>query len=310
MDKRDLITNLLSNLNLRLMGKEETNTLAAACLLAGGHLLLEDVPGVGKTTLGKTMADSISASFGRIQFTPDTLPSDVTGMSIYDMKNAEFVHRDGVIMNQIVLGDEINRTSPKTQAALLEAMAEGHVTVDGEMFDLPKPFMVIATQNPVEFLGTYPLPEAQLDRFMIRLSIGYPDKNNELELMRAFISGSKDEAIEAVCQAEDILDLQNEVAKVKLSDGMLEYIENIVALTREESRFRLGVSPRGMLHLVRLSQSYAYIEGRDYVIPDDVKKVADCCLAHRLHLTSEAQMKGENVSTILTAIVLSVKVPT
>lgn len=306
---KELVEKLQNNLNEKLVGKEETTKLALACLLAGGHLLLEDVPGVGKTTLGKTMADSMSVKFGRVQFTPDTLPSDIVGMSLYDMKSGEFVHRDGVVMNNIVLGDEINRTSPKTQASLLEAMAEGRVTVDGESFNLPEPFMVIATQNPVEFLGTYPLPEAQLDRFMMRLSIGYPDEENEKNLMKSFLSGNKEQAVEAVCKAEDIMELQKEVTEVEVSDRLIEYIENIILETRKESRFKLGISPRGMLHLVRLSQSFAYLNNRNYVIPDDVKAVAECCLAHRLVLTSEAMMKGEVVSKILKALILKVKIP-
>lgn len=306
---KELVEKFQNNLNEKLVGKEETTKLALACLLAGGHLLLEDAPGVGKTTLGKTMADSMSVKFGRVQFTPDTLPSDIVGMSLYDMKSGEFVHRDGVVMNNIVLGDEINRTSPKTQASLLEAMAEGRVTVDGESFNLPEPFMVIATQNPVEFLGTYPLPEAQLDRFMMRLSIGYPDEENEKNLMKSFLSGNKEQAVEAVCKAEDIMELQKEVTEVEVSDRLIEYIENIILETRKESRFKLGISPRGMLHLVRLSQSFAYLNNRNYVIPDDVKAVAECCLAHRLVLTSEAMMKGEVVSKILKALILKVKIP-
>lgn len=306
---KELVEKFQNNLNEKLVGKEETTKLALACLLAGGHLLLEDVPGVGKTTLGKTMADSMSVKFGRVQFTPDTLPSDIVGMSLYDMKSGEFVHRDGVVMNNIVLGDEINRTSPKTQASLLEAMAEGRVTVDGESFNLPEPFMVIATQNPVEFLGTYPLPEAQLDRFMMRLSIGYPDEENEKNLMKSFLSGNKEQAVEAVCKAEDIMELQKEVTEVEVSDRLIEYIENIILETRKESRFKLGISLRGMLHLVRLSQSFAYLNNRNYVIPDDVKAVAECCLAHRLVLTSEAMMKGEVVSKILKALILKVKIP-
>lgn len=306
---KELVEKFQNNLNEKLVGKEEITKLALACLLAGGHLLLEDVPGVGKTTLGKTMADSMSVKFGRVQFTPDTLPSDIVGMSLYDMKSGEFVHRDGVVMNNIVLGDEINRTSPKTQASLLEAMAEGRVTVDGESFNLPEPFMVIATQNPVEFLGTYPLPEAQLDRFMMRLSIGYPDEENEKNLMKSFLSGNKEQAVEAVCKAEDIMELQKAVTEVEVSDRLIEYIENIILETRKESRFKLGISPRGMLHLVRLSQSFAYLNDRNYVIPDDVKAVAECCLAHRLVLTSEAMMKGEVVSKILKALILKVKIP-
>lgn len=212
-------------------------------------------------------------------------------MSVYNMKSGEFEHRDGVVMHQILLADEINRTSPKTQASLLEAMAEGQVTVDGERYILPQPFMVIATQNPVEFLGTYPLPEAQMDRFMMRLSIDYPDRAQELCMASQFLEGKTPDTIERVCCAEDVLRMKQEVMAIGINDMVLGYVEDLIAATREEERFLLGASPRAMLALVRASQAHAYIEGRDYVKPDDVKEIVPAVLLHRLVLTSEAKIR-------------------
>lgn len=271
--------------------------------------MLEDVPGVGKTTLASTLARSTDCSFGRVQFTPDTLPGDIVGMSVYNMKSGEFEHRDGVVMHNILLGDEINRTSPKTQSSLLEAMAERQVTVDGETYRLPEPFMVIATQNPVEFLGTYPLPEAQMDRFMMRLSIGYPDKLQEVRMAFQFLEGKTPDQMTSVCSSKDIAAIKQLVCGVKVTDDLINYMEEIIEQTREEERYRLGASPRALLALLRASQANAFLEGRDYVKPDDVKYVADSVLAHRLVLSSEAQIRKEDVSGILRNLILKVKVP-
>ena len=304
-----MINRLRRQINEYFIGKEEVVDNVLLCLLACGHVLLEDVPGVGKTTLAKTLAGSIDCSFGRIQFTPDTLPSDVVGVSVYNQKTREFEYKEGAVMAQIVLTDEINRTSPKTQASLLEAMAEGSVTVDGTKHLLPEPFMVIATQNPIEFLGTYPLPEAQMDRFMMRLSIGYPSAEGEIALAKKFMEGKTAETMESVCSEKDILAMREAVKAVHVSDAVLEYIRSIVALTREEERFVLGASPRATLFLLSASRARAYLEGRDFVKPDDVKKVAVNVLHHRLVLTSESRIRKEDTDNILKAALLKARVP-
>ncbi len=300
---------LKSNINQFFVGKEEIVEDLLICLLAGGHVLLEDVPGVGKTTLALTLAKSMKSSFGRIQFTPDTLPGDVAGVSVYHMKTGEFVYQPGAVMNQILLADEINRTSPKTQASLLEAMAEGQVTVDGVVHKLPQPFLVIATQNPVEFLGTYPLPEAQMDRFMMRLSIGYPEREQEIKMAEQFLQGRTPDKIQAVCSAEDVLGMREEVAAVTVRENVLGYMENIVNATREETRFVLGASPRALLALIRASQAKAFLQGRDYVKPDDVKAVAKQVLLHRLVLSSEARIQKADAGEVFRSLIVKVKVP-
>jgi len=305
-----VIDQLKAKMQEYFVGKEAVVDDVLVCLLAGGHILLEDVPGVGKTTLARTLAGAVSCDFGRIQFTPDTLPGDVVGTSVYNMKTGEFEYHEGAIMHQIILADEINRTSPKTQASLLEAMEEGQVTIDGQVHKLPKPFMVIATQNPVEFLGTYPLPEAQMDRFMMRLSVGYPSEEEELRLARNFVQGKMSEAISSVCKAEDILEAREKVAAVKITDAVLAYIREIIEKTRNESRLVLGASPRAFLSLIRASQARAFLNGRDYLKPDDVKDVFINVLHHRLVLTSEARIQKEDIDLILRNLIITVKVPT
>lgn len=304
-----MIQKIKENIEDYFVGKEEVIENLLICLLAGGHVLFEDVPGVGKTTLARTLSNTIDATFGRIQFTPDTLPSDVTGVSVYNSGNGKFEYREGAVMKQIVLADEINRTSPKTQAALLEAMCEGQLTVDGEKHLLPEEFMVIATQNPVEFLGTYPLPEAQLDRFMMRLSIGYPDPASEVKMARNMLEGKTLESVKSVCNVEDILSLKKEVREVKVSDKVLEYIDEIVNLTRKAPEFVLGASPRAMLSLVMASKAKAFLAGRNYVKPDDVKAVSVNVLHHRMTLSSEAKIRKESVDRVLTALILKARVP-
>lgn len=296
-------------MNQVIVGKEDVVEKILICLLAGGHILLEDVPGVGKTTLARCLAKSIGCSMGRVQFTPDTLPGDIVGMSIYNMKSGEFEYREGVVMNQILLADEINRTSPKTQASLLEAMAEGQITVDGKVYPLPDPFMVIATQNSVEFMGTYPLPEAQLDRFMMRISIGYPSREQEIRMAAQFLEGKNVNGIGEVCSDQDILELRKAVAEVKVTDIVLGYIEDVIVLTRKESRFLLGASPRAMLALIRAAQAKAFLDGRDYVKPDDVKYVAESVLLHRLTLTSEAKIMKANKASVLSSLILKARIP-
>lgn len=309
MDYFETVKKLQENINRVFVGKEDVVENLLVCLLAGGHVLLEDVPGVGKTTLASVLAKSIDCSFGRIQFTPDTLPGDVSGVSVYNMKTGEFEYRTGVVMNQLLLADEINRTSPKTQASLLEAMAEGQVTVDGIVHKLPQPFMVIATQNPVEFLGTYPLPEAQMDRFMMRLTIGYPAREKEIELASLFLGGKTPDKAETVCHTEDVLQMREMAASVTIKDNILGYIEDIVESTRQEERFALGASPRAMLALMRAAQGKAFLQGRDFVKPDDVKAIAAQVLLHRLVLSSEARIRKEDPATILKSLILKIKIP-
>ena len=309
MSKRELAKRLERNINQVFVGKEEQVENSIICLLAGGHILLEDVPGVGKTTLALTLAKSMEGSFGRIQFTPDTLPTDVSGTSVYNMKTGEFHYQPGVLMNHIILADEINRTSPKTQAGLLEAMEEEQVTVDGVVHKLPRPFLVIATQNPVEFLGTYPLPEAQLDRFMMRLSVGYPDREQEIQMAKQFLKGQTPDKVGAVCQAKDILEMRTEVAAVTVKEALLDYMEDIVKMTREDTRLTLGASPRALLALVRASQARAYLKERDFVKPDDVKAVAMPVLEHRLVLSSESRIQKVHAGDILKSLIVKAKVP-
>lgn len=305
----EAVQKMKENINKIFVGKEELVEKVLICLLAGGHVLLEDVPGVGKTTLTNVLARSMQCSFGRIQFTPDTLPGDIAGMSVYNMKTGEFVFTPGVVMNQVLLADEINRTSPKTQASLLEAMSEGQVTVDGTTYKLPEPFMVIATQNPIEFLGTYPLPEAQMDRFMMRLSIGYPDRDEEVRMAAQFLKGVTPETVTPVLQAEDMMRIKKEVAEITVKESLLFYIRDIAELTRKEERFLLGASPRAVLALVRASQAKAFLEERSFVKPDDIKAMAMPVLLHRLVLTPDAKIRQEDAAGILKSLIVKARIP-
>lgn len=292
-----------------LVGKGDEIELVLSALLARGHVLLEDVPGVGKTTLAKTLASTMEASFGRIQFTPDTLPTDVLGMSIYNMKSQEFDTVKGPVANQIVLADEINRTSPKTQSSLLEAMGEGQITIDQTTFLLPQPFMVIATENPVEQLGTYGLPEAQLDRFMMRLSVGYPSKEQEKEMVHRMFKGQLSPNANAVVTTKEVEEMQKEVEEITLSNEVLDYIIDLARATREEESVNLGISPRATLYWVQAAKAYAYVQGLEYVTPDHVKKVGPYIMAHRLMLSAKARVKGRSQIQIAKEIIGKVKVP-
>ncbi len=305
----DTVRRVQEAVNSVFVGKEEVVEQVLTALLAGGHVLIEDVPGVGKTTLAALIARIIECRFGRVQFTPDTLPGDIEGVSVYNMKLGEFEFREGAVMNQVLLADEINRTSPKTQASLLEAMAEGQVTVDGTVYKLPEPFMVIATQNPIEFLGTYPLPEAQMDRFMMRLSIGYPDKEEEIRMAALSLAGKTAEMLKPVCSAGEILAVKEEVKQVVVKQKLLEYITDMIRLTREEERFVLGASPRATLALMRAAQACAYLENRDFCKPDDVKKVAVAVLSHRLVLTPAAKLQQADAGAVLRSIIVKTPVP-
>jgi len=305
----DKIVEIKQNMEKILVGKSGVIEQMIISLLAGGHVLLEDVPGVGKTTLAMALAKTLGCGFNRIQFTPDTLPSDITGSSIYNMQTGTFEFMEGAIMNHVILADEINRTSPKTQASLLEAMEEGQVTADGKTYPLPKPFMIIATQNPIEYMGTYQLPEAQMDRFFMKLSIGYPKEEDECDMINRFLASSEWKEISPVVTKEEVLAMQEESANIQVHEDLIQYIVQIIRQTRENDNFTLGASPRAMLCLTRGSQALAYIKGREFVIPEDVLAVTEPILAHRLVLSPEARLNKKTVGNILTGILCQIKTP-
>jgi MoxR-like ATPase len=291
-------------------GKPEIIRLAVLALLAEGHVLLEDVPGVGKTLLAKALARSINCSVRRVQFTPDLLPSDVTGVSVYNQELGEFEFKPGAVFANIVLGDEINRAGPKTQSALLEAMEERTVTVDGQTYDLARPFMVIATQNPIELEGTYPLPEAQRDRFLMRLSIGYPSPVAELEMLEVHGAGDRIRDLEPVTDAQAVSDMIDTCRGVHAADTLRRYIIDLVRATREHPDVELGASPRAALALLRTSRALAALAGRDYVVPGDVKDLAQPVLSHRLILTPDALLSDRTPGAVIEDLLASVPIPT
>jgi len=295
-----------------IKGKPEAVRLAIVTLIAGGHLLVEDVPGVGKTTLAHALARAIDCPFQRIQFTSDLLPSDVIGLSIYNQHTGIFEWKPGPVFASVVLADEINRTTPKTQSALLEAMAEGHITVEGVTHPLPAPFIVIATQNPIEHHGTYPLPESQMDRFMLRLRIGYPGSEDEKQILRDRERAEPLDQLRAVMSGEDILDLQRSVSEVSVDDALVDYLMRIVAATRDSEMLDLGVSPRGTLALFRAAQALALTEDRAYCVPDDIKRLVLPVFAHRLVVSSRfssSLRRSEEAEAVLKEIMKSVSVP-
>lgn len=300
---------ILENIKKVIIGKDDVIEKVLIAILARGHLLVEDIPGVGKTTLAKALAKSMELSYKRVQFTPDLMPSDIIGINIYNKDTGTFTFKKGPIFNQIFLADEINRTSPKTQSSLLQAMEEGEISTEEKDYVLEKPFIVLATQNPLEYQGTFPLPEAQLDRFLMRLSLGYPEKEYEIEILKKYGSIKKLNLIEPVVSREDILNMQSIVDNLTVHNDILEYIVNIVNATRSCEDLRLGASPRASIDLLKVSKAKAFLDGRDYVIPDDVKKMALPVLSHRLILSPEARIERKTIEEILKEVLKKVFIP-
>lgn len=305
----ELCTSILRNLDTCILGKHEEIERLLIAVMAGGHVLLEDVPGTGKTQLVKALAKSIGGQFRRIQCNPDLLPTDITGVSIYHPKQESFLFRPGPVMTNILLADEINRATTKTQSALLEAMEEGHVTVDGDTYELPRPFILLATQNPIEFEGTYTLPEAQLDRFMMKLSLGYPSAEDERRMITSGSGDHPSDGVQPVLDIADMTSIQRQVAGLHIDDAVGNYIVELVRGTREHGSVLLGASPRAAIALTKAAKAHAFLRQRDYVTPDDVKALAPYVLSHRLLLRTEARMNGLRGEDIVSQIVQSVKVP-
>ncbi len=303
------IKQLVDNISRVIIGKQQAVEQSIIALICGGHLLIEDVPGVGKTMLARSVARSTGCTFGRIQFTPDLLPSDITGVTIFNQQSGEFEYRPGPIMAQMVLADELNRTTPKTQSALFEAMEEHQVTIDAVTHPLPRPNMVLATLNPIEYEGTFPLPEGQLDRFMLRIFLGYPSRDDEVSVVSQQVLQHPIEALEPVVSADDILELQDIVKQIHTDNAITEYAVALVTATRNHPDADLGASPRGSLALFRTSQALALIRGRDYVLPDDVKEMAIPVLGHRVIVPPSSRMRGVNGQMIVEAALEEVQVP-
>jgi MoxR-like ATPase len=307
---KELGDKIKSNINKVIIGKENVIDVITASIICGGHVLLEDVPGTGKTVLAKTLAKSIGVDFKRVQFTPDLLPSDLTGINYYNQKIGEFTFRQGPIFTNILLGDEINRATPKTQSSLLECMEEKQITIDGTTYILDKPFFVIATENPVENSGTFPLPEAQLDRFLVKLNMGYPTLDEGKAIIDRFIENNPLEELESVCTKEDIVKAQNAYKKVHISDDIKNYILKIVEATLNNDAIILGVSPRGMLNLVKAVQAFAAIHGREFVTCDDVKVMAGHVLSHRIIVRDSLRVKGTDGKKVIEDILNTIEAPT
>jgi MoxR-like ATPase len=309
MDIQESARKITENVARVIVGKEETIEFCLVALLCEGHVLLEDVPGIGKTTLAKAIARSLGCSFRRIQFTPDLLPGDVTGILYFNQKTQEFEFRPGPIMAQIVLADEINRATPRTQSAMLEAMQERQVTVDVETMHLPRPFLVLATQNPIELEGTFPLPEAQIDRFLMRVALGYPGEEDENTILIRYEREDPLETLQPVLQVEALLDMQKAVRAVMVEESVREYMVKVVRATREHEGVELGVSPRGALALYKTCQALAALRGRTFVIPDDVKYLAPPVLTHRIIISPQTRLRGRRPEEVMMEIVNTVPVP-
>lgn len=309
MNSRIKAIQILENMKKVIIGKDRVLEKVLVCFLSRGHLLIEDVPGLGKTTLVKALAKSVDLSYGRIQFTPDLMPSDITGITFYNKLEEGFIFRKGPIFNQVILADEINRTSPKTQSSLLQAMEEGQVSIEDKTYTLEQPFIVLATQNPVEHHGTFPLPEAQLDRFLMKISLGYPSIQEEKQIIRNYLSNKELDHISSVANREDLLQMQQEVDQVYVDEDILNYIANIVAATRNEKTIYLGASPRASIDLFRASKAMAYLQGREYVLPDDVKELAPSILNHRILLSVEAKIEGKKVEEVIQTVLKRIYVP-
>ncbi len=308
-DIRTVANRIIDNVATVIVGKRDAIELVVVALLADGHILIEDVPGVGKTTLAKAISRSVGLSFKRVQFTPDLLPSDVTGVTIFNQKTREFEFREGPVMAQIVLADEVNRATPKTQSALLEAMEERQITVDGTTYVLPEPFLVLATQNPIEYEGTFPLPEAQLDRFLMRVNLGYPERADELQVLAAQQRERPIDDIQQVVTLEEVFAAQEAVKDVYVDPLVSNYIVDISRATREHNDVYLGASPRGSLGLFRSGQAMAAVAGRDYVVPDDVKRLAEAVLSHRVIVSPAARIRSVDTRAIVAGILDFVPVP-
>lgn len=304
-----LCKKIIDNISRVVVGKSRAIELMMVALLADGHVLLEDVPGLGKTLIAKSLAKSFEGNFKRVQFTPDLLPADITGFNVYDQQNGEFRFQQGPVITNILLADEINRAIPRTQSSLLESMEERQVTVDGKTYRLPNPFFVLATQNPIELEGTFPLPEAQLDRFLLRIDLGYPDKKEEIAILERFQEHDPLSDLEPVARPEQLSEIRSARMKIRVSSQIKEYISDIVGATREHKGLRFGSSPRGSLGLMRAAQALAALREREFVLPDDIKYLAHPVLGHRLILNEEEKLRGKTPSAILDEIIKRIAVP-
>ena len=305
----EIVARIVSEVEKVIIGKRKVVTRAVIALLCEGHILLEDVPGLGKTMLARSLAAAVGGSFSRVQFTPDLLPTDITGSMVFDPRTAEFSYREGPVVTNILLADEINRAGPRTQSSLLEAMEERQVSVERQSVQLPRPFFVMATQNPVELEGTFPLPEAQLDRFLMRLAIGYPEIEDERDMLRRFRKNTPLEQVRRVATSTEVLDMISAVRQITISEAVEGYLLDIIRATREDDMLEVGASPRAALALARASQAYAASQSRDYVLPDDVREMAPDVLAHRLIATAESELLGTTQADIVERVVAGIEVP-